>query len=293
MTWPCSLCTFSNCEELNECEICSNPKSKRQKKEVVVLKTVPITLSLATKPPECKLEKSAALHFKGRISMTNVVNSRNGLKMEDLIQKQGMRRGIFAAFCLDDDWLLNHLPSQVPFVFATAKPKRLNLPDDILRVNETLSFVFPPLSSSWGCMHIKLMIMFYEAHVRVVVPSANLVDYDWTSIENIVFYQDFPLLQKGKAQNHSAFLDDLLYLARDMGIPLLYYQDLSNYDFSAALGSLIISKPTQSMMSDVRVFGQTSLCLAVRNLQNEPIDPAYVSHIYCQVSCFFDPRALL
>jgi hypothetical protein len=30
-----------------------------------------------------------------------------------------------------------------------------------------------------NCMHSKLMLLFHPDHLRIVVPSANLVPYDW------------------------------------------------------------------------------------------------------------------
>ena len=30
-----------------------------------------------------------------------------------------------------------------------------------------------------GCMHSKLQLLKYEDYLRIVVPSANLVDFDW------------------------------------------------------------------------------------------------------------------
>jgi hypothetical protein len=30
-----------------------------------------------------------------------------------------------------------------------------------------------------NCMHSKLMLLFHPEHLRIVVPSANLVPYDW------------------------------------------------------------------------------------------------------------------
>ena len=30
-----------------------------------------------------------------------------------------------------------------------------------------------------GCMHSKLQLLKYKDHLRIVVPSANLVPYDW------------------------------------------------------------------------------------------------------------------
>lgn len=30
-----------------------------------------------------------------------------------------------------------------------------------------------------NCMHSKLMLLSHPSHLRIVVPSANLVPYDW------------------------------------------------------------------------------------------------------------------
>lgn len=30
-----------------------------------------------------------------------------------------------------------------------------------------------------GCMHSKLQLLKYKDHLRIVVPSANLVSFDW------------------------------------------------------------------------------------------------------------------
>lgn len=44
-----------------------------------------------------------------------------------------------------------------------------------------IRFVFPPMTgvATRGNMHSKLQILKYEQYLRIVVPTGNLVPYDW------------------------------------------------------------------------------------------------------------------
>ena len=42
-----------------------------------------------------------------------------------------------------------------------------------------ISLVFPDMTGQINCMHSKLMLLFHKEYLRVAVPSANLVKYDW------------------------------------------------------------------------------------------------------------------
>lgn len=35
------------------------------------------------------------------------------------------------------------------------------------------------MAGNVNCMHSKLQLLFHPTHLRIVVPSANLVPYDW------------------------------------------------------------------------------------------------------------------
>ncbi|KAI6046605.1 tyrosyl-DNA phosphodiesterase-domain-containing protein [Pisolithus marmoratus] len=51
----------------------------------------------------------------------------------------------------------------------------------------------PFLRNGHGCQHMKFMLIFYETgRLRVVISTANLIDYDWRDIENAVWLQDIP-----------------------------------------------------------------------------------------------------
>lgn len=96
---------------------------------------------------------------------------------------------VCAAFCNDIDWLVNDIfPRNVPV--ALAMHKGPNQEAGYGRHNDltNLMVVLPPIAST---MHIKFFFIFFETFTRIVVPTANNVDYDWGegnggAIENAV-----------------------------------------------------------------------------------------------------------
>lgn len=47
------------------------------------------------------------------------------------------------------------------------------MPENVIR------FVFPPMDGIANFMHSKLQLLKYPQSLRIVVPSGNLVPYDW------------------------------------------------------------------------------------------------------------------
>lgn len=53
--------------------------------------------------------------------------------------------------------------------------------------NSNVRFCFPPMLAV-GAMHSKLQLLKYSDYLRIVVPTGNLVPYDWGesgTIENV------------------------------------------------------------------------------------------------------------
>ena len=44
---------------------------------------------------------------------------------------------------------------------------------------KNLRLCFPPMEPQVNCMHSKLMLLFHRHYVRIVVPTANLISFDW------------------------------------------------------------------------------------------------------------------
>jgi tyrosyl-DNA phosphodiesterase-1 len=95
----------------------------------------------------------------------------------------------------------------------------------------------PPLKDDrFGCFHSKLMLLFHHDSVRVVIGSANMVNYDYEDMENVVFIQDFPLLStpQKSVTELPRFARDIVNMLDEMQVPASVKEELMKYDFRKA-----------------------------------------------------------
>ncbi|KAK0545384.1 hypothetical protein OC845_005120 [Tilletia horrida] len=109
-----------------------------------------------------------------------------------------------------------------------------------------------------GVMHCKFFILFYpKSHMRFILLSGNLVDYDWDRIENTAFVQDFPALSSADQANSdlrasksikTPFGRELVKLLNALSLPKPHTarERLEQYDLTGAVGSLVLSAPQRS-----------------------------------------------
>ncbi|CAE6457552.1 unnamed protein product [Rhizoctonia solani] len=99
---------------------------------------------------------------------------------------------IVSSYALELPWLYQLFPPDVP-VIVIAQPGQ----DGRAEVHHALPGwvrASPKLEGGRGCMHVKLLLLFYKTgRLRVVIPTANFVPHDWRDIENSVWLQDIPL----------------------------------------------------------------------------------------------------
>lgn len=100
-----------------------------------------------------------------------------------------------------------------------------------------LRLCFPSMERQINCMHSKLMLLSYPTHLRIVVPTANLVPYDWGEsgdMENMVFIVDLPRLpDRQNTVPGTAFGRELIYFLNAMSLESSIVTSISNFDFSA------------------------------------------------------------
>lgn len=60
-----------------------------------------------------------------------------------------------------------------------------------------------------NCMHSKLMLLFHPTYLRIVVPSANLVPYDWGESGGIM--ENVLIATRQVESNHADEVDCLSY----------------------------------------------------------------------------------
>ncbi|KAK5667246.1 hypothetical protein QVD99_005861 [Batrachochytrium dendrobatidis] len=213
--------------------------------------------------------------FGGRIGMTFITghNSQKRIRFQDLVDKATLKKACLSSFSIDDDWLCDVFPSTIKICLARPKPKMVPESVDKLPVTNNILWVFPKMSAGYGAMHIKFQLLWYPKFLRVVITSANLMPHDWQELENVVFYQDFPILNSRVRQSqHSEtassstneFSKTLYNLLVSMNIPQSVIASVQKHDFSKALGMLVVSLPGKhdATSMETRQFGSMGLCTA-------------------------------
>ncbi|KAJ1340794.1 hypothetical protein BSLG_004576 [Batrachochytrium salamandrivorans] len=184
---------------------------KRPKAEKSNISGIPTQIASSPSwPVQSTLDLSAdvksASHpwYNGRLAMTYIVGCSNQgrIRFQDLIDKDKLKKICVSSYVVDDDWFLSQLPSGIKVCMARPKPREI--PDDVHQIplSNSVLCVFPKMPSYVGAMHTKFMLLWYPRFLRVVITSANLTPYDWQELENVVFYQDFPIKHSKKRQEN-------------------------------------------------------------------------------------------
>ncbi|KAJ3205448.1 hypothetical protein HDU82_005192 [Entophlyctis luteolus] len=310
--WECRHCTFVNSAPPNgiACEICLNPRSMHsdgllpERATLGKATAVPSRLELERE----RLQRQAArtvseqAHVFGKASVgvkrkTQNDDSAAGLAKKvarapgqhkiyltaidgypntdryisfaEVLQPSQLKSAFMSAFQLDIHWLTGIVPKNVPVCLALHNPEPTG---PLKRDNYTL--VFPRLlSKAYSTMHIKLCILFYDSYLRVVISSANLVKYDWDTLENVVWMQDFPRItsKRSLASNDGTtsetshdfssqclgerFRRDLIDLLRDMEAGEWVWRGLDEFDFTQCSARLVVSRPGKFGGDDLRRYG--------------------------------------
>ncbi|KAL9608789.1 MAG: hypothetical protein Q9167_006395, partial [Letrouitia subvulpina] len=166
----------------------------------------------------------------------------NDIKLEEVLQRDSLQLAVFSSFQWDVDWLLrkvNTKTTQIVFVMGIKEDeaKRQYREDSASIPN--LRLCFPSMEGQINCMHSKLMLLSHETHLRVVIPTANLVPYDWGEtgvMENTVFMIDLPRLPDEKItgeQHMTDFGKDLIFFLKAISLDKTIIESISRFDLAA------------------------------------------------------------
>lgn len=203
------------------------------------------------------------------------------IKLEEVLEATSLRTAVISAFQWDTDWLLAKL--KVPTNGGSTKcvfimqAKEQDLKDKMLRESEHmrpwLRLCFPPMEGQVNCMHSKLMLLFHADKLRVAIPTANLLDFDWGEtgmMENSVFIIDLPRLHNGAritADELTFFGQELLHFCRKQGLDQDVLDGLLNFDFSATANMAFVhTVGGRNHGEDAERTGLPGLARAVRHL---------------------------
>ncbi|KAL8686483.1 MAG: hypothetical protein Q9218_007074, partial [Villophora microphyllina] len=197
--------------------------------------------------PQAQLSDKPKLPFvNGAIKKTWAFgHPRDGhdIKFEEVLQKNDLQLAVLSSFQWDIDWLLAKIStsrSQVVLVMqADTEDVRTQYRRETASM-KNLRLCFPSMEGQINCMHSKLMLLSYPTHLRVVVPTANLVPYDWGEtghMENSIFLIDLPRISSGNTtvpdEGMTLFARDLIYFLRAQSLDPSIVSSLSNFDFTA------------------------------------------------------------
>lgn len=214
---------------------------------------------------------------------------KDDIKIEEILQRPDLQTALLSSWQLDLDWLLPKLDiprTKLILIMHSKDASEQTQWREQCASNGWARFVrlcFPPMPKGSFTMHSKLMVLFFGEWVRVVVPSANLVGYDWGEtggMENSVFLIDLPRLPEelqgeGKNTTLTPFTDSLFHFLRAQGVDECMpdpgkgvTHGLLNFDFSNTKHlAFIHTIPGQHYgVTDALGTGYPLLSRAVRDL---------------------------
>lgn len=164
------------------------------------------------------------------------------IKLEEIINKTELEAAVLSSFVWDFDWLFPKFDTKrtkfVLVMHAKEASHQQCIRNDFNGI-PNVRLCFPPMNGIVNCMHSKLMLLFYHHSLRVVVPTANLVPFDWGEaggvMENTVFIIDLPKkpATRGAAAGATLFIDRLLAFLTAMKLQEDVLEKLQDFDFSA------------------------------------------------------------
>lgn len=126
------------------------------------------------------------------------------VKIEEILRKRDLNIAVLSSWQIDMEWLMSKLDTEktkILLVYGESNPDKYQEHRDHAAASnwgKNVRIAFPPMARGpYTCMHSKLMLLFYEDSMRVAIPSANLLGFDWGEtgvMENSVFIIDLPRL---------------------------------------------------------------------------------------------------
>ena len=162
------------------------------------------------------------------------------IKIEEVLQSTDLKLAVLSSFQWDVEWLLGKLGRSTRLIFVM-EAKEDSIKRHYQRETSTMAnlrLCFPAMDGQVNCMHSKLMLLSHSSYLRIVIPTANLVPYDWGEtgvMENMVFLIDLPRLtddQDSGRKNMTLFGQDLVYFLEAMGLDPNVIESVYKFDFS-------------------------------------------------------------
>ncbi|KAF2014882.1 tyrosyl-DNA phosphodiesterase domain-containing protein [Aaosphaeria arxii CBS 175.79] len=196
---------------------------------------------------------SALQYPRGTIKRTWAVKHprKSDITIEEVFQASTLNIVVISAFQPENEWVFSKIPperiKQIWIMSAKGEDLRQKLlaeVDDAKIPNFKLSF--PSLEGQAQNMHSKLMLLFHDTHLRIVLSTANMMKVDWGEtgnswqpavLENSVFLIDLPRRADGGVCSRdelTPFGADLMEFASAQELGRVATEGLRKFDYDGA-----------------------------------------------------------
>lgn len=188
------------------------------------------------------------------------------IKFEEVLERGTLKTAVLSAYTFDWDWLFTKIDSKnTTYHFVVSSEEQA------IDLNSLEAANVKAYKPAYGkLMHSKLMILVHPTKLRVVIPSANLVGYDWGEtgiMENTVWLIDLPRRSPDSDFVSTPFLDELKYFLEKQSLPQTVLSGLERFDWSATGPyAFVHSVGGISYSTSAARTGLTGLSSAVRQL---------------------------
>lgn len=171
----------------------------------------------------------------------------NEVKIEEVLEASTLRTAVLSAFQWDTDWILPKLKTPlhggktkcVFIMHAKDEGERDKIREWASEAEYFLRVCLPPMHGLVWCMHSKLMLLFHPHKLRIAIPTANLLNFDWGEtgqMENSVWMIDLPRLPQGiekSVHDLTFFGKELMHFVEKQGLDQNARDGLLGFDFTA------------------------------------------------------------
>ena len=168
------------------------------------------------------------------------------VKLSELLSPVTLQSAVLSSYIWDYDWLFSQFGAHLKRVklllvmHAKFQNQKAMIQHDFIGISN-VKLCFPSMEGQINCMHSKLMLLFFDGYMRIVVPTANLIPIDWGEegiMENTVFVVDLPvradILQDNNAEAvPTSFLSSLLQYIEAQGMSPDVVRKVTKHDFTA------------------------------------------------------------
>eukprot|EP00516_Mucochytrium_quahogii_P001943 CAMPEP_0203764260 /NCGR_PEP_ID=MMETSP0098-20131031/17558_1 /ASSEMBLY_ACC=CAM_ASM_000208 /TAXON_ID=96639 /ORGANISM=" , Strain NY0313808BC1" /LENGTH=401 /DNA_ID=CAMNT_0050660043 /DNA_START=1746 /DNA_END=2948 /DNA_ORIENTATION=+ len=258
------------------------PREIKRRRVEVVLDDDNEVECLGSRPP-CQYGFRPLRMYDESMQRVDVGGNFHVIDLGNLVCGKGLEEAWISALQIQYSRLIKHFPALEAVdklvITTNEKPGLTDEDRDKFRSNrgstgKSLTEIQCPTNlPPYGCNHSKYFILFYKDRVRVIILTANLIDFDLLHKAEGVWYQDF-----SKKAHQQPQVDNLFGRTLEAYFRKLFAGSstennrrislINSFDYSTSNASLIASIPGNHNDDSVR-WGQHALRWHLRNLPKE------------------------